>query len=178
MRIPRVHRSRPSPALVVACLALAVSLGGTSYAAVSLPRNSVGTKQLRDNAVTSPKIRDFSLRVWDFKRGQLPRGPAGPVGPAGQLGPLTVRATSTMVPGNAAGNGLYSTRAIQVTCQSGERAVAGGTSWSTDANAEELVTVYSRPLMEDGRPLGWRARGGTDVSGDRIFNVQVLCAKA
>jgi hypothetical protein len=39
----------------VAYLALFVALGGTSYAA-SLPRNSVGTAQLRDRAVTALKL--------------------------------------------------------------------------------------------------------------------------
>ena len=48
---------RPSPAMVVACLALGLALGGTSYAAVKLPKNSVGAKQLKKNAVTSPKIK-------------------------------------------------------------------------------------------------------------------------
>ena len=48
---------RPSPAMIVACLALLVALGGTSVAAVSqLARNSVGTPQLRNGAVTNPKI--------------------------------------------------------------------------------------------------------------------------
>ena len=45
------------PATVIALLALFVALGGTTYAATSLPRNSVGTKQLKKNAVTSPKIK-------------------------------------------------------------------------------------------------------------------------
>ena len=48
---------RPSPAMVVACIALAVALGGTSYAAITLPKNSVGPKQLRKNAVTPVKVR-------------------------------------------------------------------------------------------------------------------------
>jgi hypothetical protein len=47
----------PSPALVVSLIALFVALGGTTYAATSLPRNSVGPKQLKKNAVTSPKIK-------------------------------------------------------------------------------------------------------------------------
>ena len=42
----RLIRHRPSPALVVACVALAVALGGTSYAAVVLPAGSVGTSRL------------------------------------------------------------------------------------------------------------------------------------
>jgi len=99
---------RPSPAMVVACLALLVALGGTSVAAVSqLARNSVGTPQLRDNAVTAPKIRNNavnnakvannaitsskvrnrSLLRADFAPGQLPAGPTGPQGPAGPAGP-------------------------------------------------------------------------------------------
>jgi len=177
MQMHRIRKLRPTPALVVACLALAISLGGTGYATMQLPRNSVGTKQLKPDSVTSAKIRDFSLRVWDFKRGQLPRGPAGPAGPPGQLAPLSIREASVSVPGNDPGNGLYATRAVQVRCESGEIAIAGGTDWSSDANAEELNTVYSRPLMDNGKPVGWRARGGTDMASDRTFQVQALCMK-
>jgi hypothetical protein len=39
------HRIRISPAVVIACLALAISLGGVSYAATRLPANSVGSKR-------------------------------------------------------------------------------------------------------------------------------------
>jgi len=53
----------PSPALVVALIALFVALSGTSYAAItaSLPKNSVGTKQLKNNAVTSKKIKNRAV---------------------------------------------------------------------------------------------------------------------
>ena len=34
-----------------------MALGGTTYAATSLPKNSVGAKQLQKNAVTGPKIK-------------------------------------------------------------------------------------------------------------------------
>jgi len=47
---------KPSPALVISLIALFVALGGTTYAATSLPKNSVGTKQLKNNAVTGTKI--------------------------------------------------------------------------------------------------------------------------
>jgi hypothetical protein len=172
----RIRPRRVSPAFIVACVALAVSLGGTSYAAVSeLARNTVGTAQLKDSAVTSEKVRDFSLRLWDFKKGQLPRGPAGPPGPAGKLADLIPHESAVTVPGNAAGNGLYVTRSISVRCRPGERAVTGGTTWSTDSDDAELITVYSRPVIEDGVPVGWRARGGSDMATDRVFTVQVLC---
>jgi hypothetical protein len=52
---------------VVAYLALFVALGGTSYAAISIPRNSVGTPQLRNGAVTPVKLGKGiagSVRAW------------------------------------------------------------------------------------------------------------------
>jgi hypothetical protein len=76
--------------MVVACIALAVAMAGTGYAATALPRNSVGGVQLKKNAVTSTKVKNGSLLRADFKPGQLipgARGPAGPVGPAGPAGP-------------------------------------------------------------------------------------------
>jgi hypothetical protein len=79
--------------MVVALLALFVALGGTGYAALNLPANSVGAKQLkkkavtgkkiRKNAVTSPKVKNFSLLAKDFKAGQLPAGAKGDQGPPG-----------------------------------------------------------------------------------------------
>ena len=47
---------RPSPAMFVACTALAVALGGTGYAALRLPRNSVGTRELRNGSVSNRKL--------------------------------------------------------------------------------------------------------------------------
>jgi hypothetical protein len=51
----------PGPALVISLIALFVALGGTTYAATSLPKNSVGTKQLKKNAVTSKKIKNGAV---------------------------------------------------------------------------------------------------------------------
>ena len=78
---------RPSPALVVALIALSVALGGTGYAAVVLPANSVGTKQLKKNAVTAAKVKNASLLKADFKAGQLPAGARGAPGAPGAQGP-------------------------------------------------------------------------------------------
>lgn len=71
----------------VGYLALGVALGGVSYA-VTVPRNSVGSPQIRNgqvkrgdlgaNAVTRAKVRNGSLRSADFRTGDLPVGPAGP----------------------------------------------------------------------------------------------------
>lgn len=93
MHLPR----RPSPAMVVAFVALTVALGGVSYAATTLvPRHSVGAEQLRRGAVSAPKLRtgavgsravhDASLLRRDFKKGQIPNGPKGDPGTPGQKG--------------------------------------------------------------------------------------------
>jgi hypothetical protein len=70
----------------VALLALFVALGGTSVAAsnVLLPRNSVGTAQLKNGAVTKKKINKKTLRALRGRRG--PRGPQGVPGPQGVQG--------------------------------------------------------------------------------------------
>jgi hypothetical protein len=74
--------------MVVATIALLVALGGTSVAAVgNVPLFSVGTPQLKSNAVISAKVKNRSLLAVDFKQGQLPRGPRGTQGPAGPSGP-------------------------------------------------------------------------------------------
>src|ERR1700759_1361338 len=63
---------------VVASLALFLALGGAAFAATQLPRNSVGTGQLRREAVTAGKIAKKT-------RNQL-RGATGPQGPQGKTG--------------------------------------------------------------------------------------------
>jgi hypothetical protein len=46
---------------LIACLALFIALGGSSYAAINLPAGSVGTKQIRNGAVTAKKLDPNSI---------------------------------------------------------------------------------------------------------------------
>ena len=184
---------RPSPAMVVACLALLVALSGTGIAAATqVARNSVGTPQLKDSAVTNAKIRNNavnsskvaarSLLRSDFAPGQLPAGPigpqgpagpqgaTGPAGPAGVIGAVTVRQASINVPGSASDagiggpNGFWVTRTVNVNCNSGERAMAAGTGWSADANDLELATVYMKPVFTGTGPVtGFTAKGANNA---------------
>ena len=71
----------------IAYLALGIALGGTSYAAVTLPRNSIGTKQLKTGAVTSSDIKNRTIRRADLAGSLLSTGPAGLRGPQGPQGP-------------------------------------------------------------------------------------------
>jgi hypothetical protein len=56
----KIRFERPSPALVIAVAAMFVALGGTA-AAITLSRNSVGTKQLKAAAVTTKKIKNGAV---------------------------------------------------------------------------------------------------------------------
>lgn len=67
--MPEKPARRPSAALAVAVLALVVALGGTAYAAVKLPKNSVGAKQIAKNAVRSGEVKNGSIKANDLKRG-------------------------------------------------------------------------------------------------------------
>jgi len=91
-------RSRLTYGNVVATLALFIALGGVSWAAVKLPRNSVGGPQIKANAVTGAKVRnrsltgadvrDQSLTAVDFRGStQGAAGATGAAGPAGSSGP-------------------------------------------------------------------------------------------
>ena len=100
-----IKRWHPSPATVIASIALLVALGGTSYAAVSivLPPGSVGTVQIKPNAVTSAKVKDGTLLNTDFKPGQIPAGPSGAPGAPGPPG--ATGATGAAGAAGAAGPG-------------------------------------------------------------------------
>lgn len=104
LRRARSHMGRNAIAYLALWLSLA---GGSAYAATQLGANSVGTKQLKPDAVVSSRVKDHSLLAQDFKDGQLPSGsgaqgvagprgavgaqgavgPSGPVGPQGGEGP-------------------------------------------------------------------------------------------
>ena len=110
------------PATVLSVVALLFSLGGVGYAAGVLPRGSVGTAQLRNNAVVSSKVRNGSLLAADFAHGQLLPGPAGPAGPQGTQGPQGLPgepATKLWAVVGSTGKVLASSGSASVTLKSG-----------------------------------------------------------
>lgn len=71
---------------VMATVAVFLALGGISWAATSLPRNSVGNGQLKRNAVTGSKVKNGSLTAADLKKGTITAGAPGAQGPPGAKG--------------------------------------------------------------------------------------------
>jgi hypothetical protein len=166
----------PSPALVLASVALGIALGGTSVAAVSqLPRASVGAPQLKNNAVTTAKIRNNDVRSVDvrngsllrvdFRRGQIPAGPAGPQGAPGVSAREQVSAES---PQNSTPS-----KTLAVSCPTGKRVLGGGVEIS--GPGRNRVSVTENHGIGDN---GWEAEAFEVVATPATWKVVVhaICA--
>lgn len=150
----RIHK--PSPALVVAVLALVVAFGGTSYAALSIGKNSVGAKQLRKNSVRSGKVADGSLLARDFKAGQLPAGPQGAPGAQGDAGPAgpTAGASGGFIDPPPADKTLATSQKTKITTTTaGSLYVTGNLGTSVDGCSAAADCRLSFGLYVDGNPV-------------------------
>ena len=78
-------RTRLTYANVMSSIAVFLVLGGAAFAAVQLPKNSVGTKQLQKEAVSLAKIKKSAQTALKGQTG--PTGPAGATGATGAAGP-------------------------------------------------------------------------------------------
>jgi hypothetical protein len=169
--------------MVVAVTALTVALGGTSYAVITLPKNSVGTKQLRKNAVTSAKIKSGTVRASDLQSSLRtaiaapgPVGATGPAGPAGAPGTPGGFDLSKIV--NRVGAAVVvpadsvSAEAIAA-CAAGEKAISGGFVIETDPGTG---FAWASTVSEDGTTwiVDIDNTGGTEASGFAV----VTCARS
>jgi hypothetical protein len=95
-------RSCLSYANVMATIAVFVALGGGAYAAFTLPANSVGSRQLRNSAVTPKKVARATIKLFKGQKGvpgpkgdQGRQGVPGRQGLQGPVGPSNVYFTSS-----------------------------------------------------------------------------------
>jgi hypothetical protein len=161
----------PSPSLVLAGLALLVALGGTGYAAIVLPMNSVGMIQLRAGSVTSPKVRDGSLRAVDLAPAArlALKGAKGDPGTAGLSGLETVGASSTFDSSKS--------KTLVVRCPAGKRLVGGGAgAWGRAMIfvPDGIALTASHPYEE----TGWLAAAHETVptEQDWFLRANAVCA--
>ena len=95
------HRPpRPSPAMVIALIALFVALGGTGYAAAT---GSIDSREIKNSSIQGTDVKDKSLTTKDFKGSvtgktgangatgaQGPQGGKGDKGDRGETGPSNI----------------------------------------------------------------------------------------
>jgi len=145
----------------LAALALFVALGGTGYAAVSIPHSSVGTRQLRNGAVTRAKLNGkqigATIRAWAY------------VDANGK-----VLASHGVRPGVARGrNGFYgfflTTERVSKSCS----ATASVGSTPTEARSPGSAVASLEVTPSPG--LGVNTFNAVGQAAQLPFVVQVLC---
>jgi len=174
-------RPRLSYANLLSTTALFIALGGASYAATTLPRDSVGASQLKPDAVTPTKVAPSTVRLFTGREG--PRGtrgplgakgplgiqgPAGAQGPQGSQGPLglqgatgssgvtnliIVTAQKTITAGTAT---TAADSTVTATCPSGARAT-GGSAEASEGTGLFSVEARPDPASSGATPTGWQA---------------------
>jgi hypothetical protein len=130
-----------SYANVMSTVAVFIALGGTSYA---VARNSIGNAQLKSNAVTSSKVKNFSLRAQDL----APTARIGVRGPRGLPGPPGVA-----VPGESV-SPLPAPQSWSPLSFAGGWANYGAPYVAASYRKDQLGRVYLRGLVTrtDGLP--------------------------
>lgn len=149
-----LKRSLPSPAMVVACLALFVAMGGTGYAASQLAEG-------QGQATASKKA----------KAKQGPRGPKGPKGAKGAKGATGAKGDTgqTGLPGQKGGAGEKGEKGAV-----GERGPSDGGIASSDAPTIPISNAVDAPTVLDSlelTPGKWMLTGQaslTNLSGEVI----------
>jgi hypothetical protein len=163
---------------VTSVVALFVALGGASYAAVTLPANSVGSKQIKNRSITIRKINRKAIALLQGTSGlpgpqgmqgiQGPRGLKGDPGPSGNAvisdGAITTsklanssvtQAKLGLTTGVAyAGSNVNAYKTALATCPPGTSIISGAVE-VVDQNDLPLNGVaaisYSGPLTWSGQ---------------------------
>ena len=63
-----ILRRRPSPALVISCIALFVSLGGVSYGVAT---GFIDSREIKNNEIRSADIRNNQIRTFDIRNNEV-----------------------------------------------------------------------------------------------------------
>ena len=147
---------------VVAVTALVVTVFGATpvgHAAASmiLPKNSVGTTQLKAESVTGAKIKNGSLTAAKFRVGQLPAGPQGPQGVAGPQGPGGPAGLSgyEVVSAKPVAIGAGQLLSSVASCPAGKKALGGTASTATQPLAFRwLGPVAGNDFLATAKNIG------------------------
>lgn len=182
----RRFRKVPSPAMVVACVAVVLTMTGSAFAARAL----ITGADIKDGSITRADLSGKTLKSLKGKRGPAgsngfvgargpqgdtgPQGPAGPAGPAGPQGPRG-GVGDTGEQGPTGRTGPVGPRGPQG--EPGQAVVFATTAGPTDAGTP-LALTSSGP-SDPNVPEGVEAsNGGTNsqlcLTGGQQYKVDVL----
>jgi hypothetical protein len=191
---------RPSPALVIACIALFAAIGGTSIAlpgSNSIDKNDlrkgvVKNKNIAKNAVTSSKIKNGTVRPADLhnnsvttaklRNGAVTNGKLANRSVGGEnLTASVVRTADSPPTADADGTtngGAVGVATATATCNTGERMLSGGATWV----GNNLTPATTKPLFlreSHATANGWTAVGNVDwgAQGQAVLRVSVVCLR-
>ena len=162
-----MRRRSASPltyANVMSTAAAFIALGGVSWAAVTLPKNSVGRAQLKKNSVTTAKIKNGTITKADLAAGVATSGPAGAPGATGAPGPQG--ATGAVGPQGPAGDPVSRSGLIE----GGPRTVA---SYHLAANASKVITLSPSTALEARLTIRCAGSGANQALGFDWQNASV-----
>jgi hypothetical protein len=169
---------KPSPAMVIAVIALFIGLSGAAYAG-----NKIGTNQIKGKAVTTGKlagkaVTNGKLAGQAVKSGKLANGAVtdsklgdGSVTSSklsdesvksDELGEINTRTENTTIAPQTSGS-------VSVSCESGEKVVSGGFEGTT-INLNAGVGVFPTTDKKDND--GWKATG-YNLSGAQNAELEV-----
>ena len=152
----RLRLRAPSPALIISIIALFAALGGTSYAAAT-----IGTSDIKNNAVTNPKLAPSSVGFQKMRFGAIHN--ENIVNAAIGASKLNVRFVSaTTVVGNGAEGD------ITALCPAGTSPLNGGGGFGR--------IVGTLLQTSQATSAGWQVTGLNYGSGtSRTLTAQATC---
>jgi hypothetical protein len=143
----------PSPAMIVALLALCVALGGTGYAASkingkNIRNGTIAGKKLKNRTITSRKISKATVRALKNRRGL--RGPRGFRGSRGPKGDKGADGTALAYARVAADGTIDSARVKGITQANMSHTTAGVYCFvSLSFNPKNVVATLEPPSTDD-----------------------------
>jgi len=186
-----MFKSKVTPAIAVTALVVALFGAtplGQAASRLVVPKNSVGSAQIKKsavsgnkvarNAITGTKVKNGSLTAADFKAGQLPAGPAGPQGPKGDTGATGSPGLSGLEFVENAETNDHVNKTVSAYCPGDKRAIAVAGNASGLPFKAHLYSsgVVNQTINGNGVHVGW-VSADTDGQnwGSWTLSVQVTC---
>jgi hypothetical protein len=157
---------KPSPALIVACVALFCSLGGVSYGVATgfidsreIKNNTIRAKDIRNGQVTSADLRNDNVSGADVNESSLGKVPTAASADSAAKATNATNATNAATAGNAA-HATTASNASNADAVGGVRERAINVRLNGGTSAAEVFSFGGLRIVMDCVTLG----GGGDAS--------------